>query len=148
MIQLSQPESNWRSPRFARIAPYRSICTRRGIFRKVSTKIAPTFFTSQLFESRAKPTNNPRRVAKKIPATANRIVLTIPTQSARPPVAGLVSIPSERFIPGSTLRKSNPVDMFLAVRLSRAWLERNQSAKITNAKAPIWNIHFTTIASR
>ena len=87
-------------------------------------------------------------VAKKMPAIAMRMVLTMPTQRARPPVAGLVSMPSLSWMSGGRFRKSKPVLMFRARRLSPAWLARNHMVLSTTIRRDTWAIHFRMMTSR
>ena len=63
----------------------------------------PSLFSLKANYSRVlQPDDTPKIVATRMPAMAMRSVLTIPTQRARPPVSGSVSIPDERSIPGLT----------------------------------------------
>ena len=104
--------------------------------------------TIQFLDSRPTPTTTPSAVAAMIPPMASRMVLTMPTHRARPPVSGLVSIPSDRSMPGSTPKKSNPVGMFLASSSCPARVVRKNRAPSTSSSVATWVSHLTTTASR
>ena len=122
--------------------------TSSGMFRMYSMKALASLATSQLLESRPMPIKVPRTVASAMPAIAIRMVLTMPTQSARPLVAGSVSIPSPRAMSGSTSRKSKPVWMDFASRFSPASPTRKTRAKMTAARVASWANHLTMVESR
>ena len=90
------------------------------MLRSYSMKTLEVLETIQLFDNLATPTKMPMIVARRMPPAARRIVLTMPAYKARPPVSGSSSIVPLRLIPGSISRKSNPVLMLLASRLSPA----------------------------
>ena len=107
-----------------------------------------TLATIQLFDNRETPTRMPSMVAARMPASDIRMVLTMPTHNARPPVLGAVSMPSLMAKLGLTLRKSKPVLMSLALRLSPACLLKKYRAKMTTTSVNTWTIHLMMVVSR
>ena len=69
------------------------------MFRSASTYAPARRRSGQLDDSRASPTSTPITDASAMPAAAMRMVFTMPTQSARPPVSGLVSMPQPTLMP-------------------------------------------------
>ena len=137
-----------KSPSWPRVKNSKKIWTSSGILRMYSMKALATLATIQLLDSREIPISTPRIVASAIPATESRIVLTMPTQRARPPVSGALSMPSPMLKSGLTFRKSKPVLIPLALRLSPASPTRKIMARITAMSVTTCTIHLTTVASR
>ena len=86
--------------------------------------------------------------ASAMPAAAMRMVFTMPTQSARPPVPGSVSMPAPTLMPMWSETKSKLMFAPLALRLSPASVARNHNAAKTAMSVPTCAIQRTTVASR
>jgi len=74
-------------------------------------------------------------VAARIPTAAMRKVFTIPTQRARPPVLGVMSIPSDTCMSGFVSINRKSVGTLDALRLLLASVFRKNKANTTSTKA-------------